>query len=101
MTASESPAGVAPVGATAAPVGPTDADDLAAILVDDELMDALRKDVELHRQAIVDRLGIDAVAPVMLALARMSGLAQQISGAIEQVAIEVRLIRNYLGGGGS
>jgi hypothetical protein len=77
--------------------GPTDAEDLAAILSDDLQIDELRKDVESHRQAIVDRHGLDGIGPVMLALARISGLAAQMSGVTEQMAIEVRLIRHYFG----
>lgn len=75
-----------------------DLDDLAGILADDAQIDALRRDVETHRQAIVDRHGLDGIAPVMLALARLSGLSQQISGATEQMSIEVRFIRRHLGG---
>lgn len=92
----ETPAGA--VHATAALAGPTDATDLAAILDDDEQINLLRADVEVHRQAIVDRHGIDAIGPVMLSLSRLSGLSAQISGATEQMSIEVRLIRKYLGG---
>jgi len=77
--------------------GPSDAADLAAILADDLQMDELRKDVETHRQAIVDRHGLDGVGPVMLALARISGLSAQLSGVTEQMAIEVRFIRRYFG----
>jgi len=77
--------------------GPSDAADLAAILADDLQMDELRKDVETHRQAIVDRHGMDGVGPVMLALARISGLSAQLSGVTEQMAIEVRFIRRYFG----
>lgn len=87
---SETPAGT--------PAGPTDADDLAAILDDDAQINLLRADVEAHRQAIVARQGIDAIAPVMLALARLSGLTQQITGLTEAIDIEARFIRNHLGG---
>lgn len=75
----------------AATAGPTDATDLAAILDDDDRIDALRVDIEAHRQALVDRHGTDGWAPMMLSLARLSGLTEQIS-------IEVRFIRRYLGG---
>lgn len=81
----------------AATAGPTDATDLAAILNDDMQMDELRKDVESHRQAIVDRHGLDGIGPVMLALARISGLAEQMSGLTEQMSIEVRFIRRHFG----
>ncbi len=57
--------------------------DLEAMLADE-------LDIETHRQAIADRHTMDGSAPVMLALSRISGLA-------EQMAIEVRFIRNYLG----
>lgn len=96
MTVPESPA-VAAMECAAATAGPTDADDLAAILDDDRQIDVIRRDLEAHRQAIVDRLGIDAIAPVMLALSRVSALGHQISVATEAMSIEVRLIRNYLG----
>jgi hypothetical protein len=68
------------------------------MLADDLKIDALRKDVEVHRQAIVARHGIDAIAPVMLALARLSGLGQQLAELTEAMDIEARLIRRYLGG---
>jgi hypothetical protein len=61
----------------------TDAEDLDAIAADEG-------DIERHRKAIADRHVLDGAGPVMLSLARMSGLA-------EQIAIEVRFIRNYLG----
>lgn len=76
--------------------GTTDADDLAAILDDDAKIVALRLDVEAHRQAIVARHGIDAIAPVMLSLSRLSGLAQQLAGVTEAMDVEARFIRNYL-----
>jgi hypothetical protein len=71
--------------------GSADAEDLAAILADDEQIDALRQDIESHRQAIVDRHGIDAFGPMMLSLARLSGAAEQIS-------VEIRFIRRFIGG---
>lgn len=77
----------------------TDNDDLAAILADDQQIDVLRADAEVHRQALADRLGLDATGPVMLALSRMSAQAQQIATAAEAMTLEVRLIRHYLGGG--
>lgn len=58
--------------------------DLDAMLADEG-------DIERHRQAIAARHVMDGSAPVMLALSRISGLA-------EQMAIEVRFIRNHLGG---
>jgi hypothetical protein len=93
----ESPAGAALSVGAAAPAGLTDKADLDAILADDHQIDVLRKDVEAHRQAIVDRQGIEGIAPVMLALSRLSGLTHQISGLTEQLDSEVRIIRLYLG----
>lgn len=95
MTVPEIPA-VAVATTPAATAGPTDATDLAAILDDDAQIDVLRRDVEVHRQAIVDRHA-DGIAPVMLALARLSGLTQQMSGLTEQMSIEVRFIRRHFG----
>jgi hypothetical protein len=45
----------------------------------------------------VDRHGVDGIAPVMLALSRLSGLTQQMSGLTEQMSIEVRFIRRHFG----
>ena len=77
----------------------SDADDLAAILDDDAKIEALRMDVEAHRQAIADRLGLEAIAPVMSSLSRLSGLAQQLAGVTQAMDIEARFISKYLGGG--
>lgn len=74
-------------------------DDLAAILADDAQIDVLRADVEAHRQAFADGLGMAATAPVMSALARLAALTVQLAGATEAMAHEVRLIQHYLGGG--
>jgi hypothetical protein len=72
--------------APAAIAGPTDAADLDQILADDA-------DIEQHRQAIIDRHAGDgtALAPVMLALSRIAGLTEQLD-------IEVRFVRRWLGG---
>jgi hypothetical protein len=96
VTVPEIPA-VAVATTPAATAGSTDATDLAAILDDDAQIDVLRQDVEVHRQAIVDRHGVDGIAPVMLALSRLSGLTQQMSGLTEQMSIEVRFIRRHFG----
>jgi hypothetical protein len=58
--------------------------DLDALIADD-------LDIDTHRQAIADRHVMDAGGPVMLALSR-------IAGQCEAIAIEVRFIRNHLGG---
>jgi hypothetical protein len=78
----------APVAAAAAapPTAATgpDADDLARILAD-------ASDIEAHRLSIVGHHTMDASGPLLLALSRIAGLR-------EQIEIEVRLVRRYLGG---
>lgn len=67
-------------------VGPTmDAEDLARMLADAD-------DIELHRMSIIGHHTMDAGGPIMLALARISALR-------EQIEIEVRLVSRYLDGG--
>lgn len=83
MTAPEVPAGAALSAGGAAPAGPTDSDHLDAILADDG-------DIERHRQAIFSAHVMDGSGPVMSALARISGLTEQLDN-------EVRIIRLYLG----
>lgn len=61
-----------------------DLTDLDGILADDG-------DIEVRRQAIIARHGMDGIAPVMSSLARISGLTEALD-------IEVRFIRRYLGG---
>lgn len=62
----------------------TDADDLAAMVLDGQ-------DIDEHRQAIADRHVLDGQAPVMLSLSRIAGLA-------EQLAVEIRFVTKALGG---
>jgi hypothetical protein len=71
---------------TAAPaaVSGLDANDLARILAD-------ASDIEAHRLSIVGHHTMDASGPLLLALSRIAGLR-------EQIEIEVRLVRRYLGG---
>lgn len=85
MTAVD-PTSPAPVvsGNTAAGAGSTDADDLAQMLADEQ-------DIEVRRLSIINRHGLDVTGPVMQALSRIAGLD-------EALTIEIRLIRNYLGG---
>jgi hypothetical protein len=59
-----------------------DAEDLARMLANDA-------DIEARRKAIASRHVLDTPAPVMLALARVAGLT-------EQMAIEVRFISRNL-----
>ena len=79
------------MSASAAAAGPGDVDDLAAILDDDLKIRALAEDIEEHRRALIARHGSDGWAPMMLSLSRLSGAA-------EQITVEVRFIRRFLGG---
>lgn len=86
MSASLNPDAAACLAAapTAVASGSTDAVDLAGILAD-------AGDIEVHRLSLLDHHTLDTPAAVMLSLARLAGLT-------EQIQIEVRLIRNYYGG---
>lgn len=85
MTIPLNPAVAASSAAPAVAVGPNpDIADLAAIIAADA-------QITVARQHLADRHTMDGAAPVMLALARIAGLSEQID-------IEVRLIRHYWGG---
>ena len=85
MTTPMTPGTAACTAAPAAVSGPNlDADDLARILAD-------ASDIEAHRLSIVGHHTMDASGPLLLALSRIAGLR-------EQIEIEVRLVRRYLGG---